>query len=347
MSDRDKTGLKGPVRTVREEHILSGADAHLSPTTTTQYALDGRILERRIGTPEDSGWITSYIYYPDGRLLKTVFGKTNSPPSSETTYLYDETRRLIGVKSDGQGQVYQYDDRGQKSVVESYEASPLPPNTAYAPHWEDTDLGFRTYLGGTVTTSYNEQEVATGAEFRDTQGKLLGHIVRKFDPEGRIIAEEQFVDAAHDSILPEQMRSQLNPEQIRAVSAFAASMENRWNFYSYDAQGRVAERRRTGGPLGDEVTVTKYNDFGDKASERTTTVMNPEAGREYSVNEAGIMIPVGQPQPARPPAMYETQYTYQYDAHGNWTELTTTGRSDPNAPLAPAGFVRRRKLTYY
>ena len=69
--------------------------------------------------------------------------------------------------------------------------------------------------------------------------------------------------------------------------------------------------------------ITKYNDHGDNASERTTTVMNPEAGRQYTVSEAGTMIPVGQPQAPSPPAVYETQYTYQYDAYGNWTELTT------------------------
>jgi hypothetical protein len=64
----------------------------------------------------------------------------------------------------------------------------LAPNTAYASNWEGTDLGFATHLGGTVTTLYNEQGVATGAEFRDAEGKLLGHIVRKFDAEGRIVA---------------------------------------------------------------------------------------------------------------------------------------------------------------
>src|SRR5438874_10030561 len=184
------------------------------------------------------------------------------------------------------------------------------------------------------------------AFLRDAEGKLLGHIVRKFDAEGRIVAEEQFADAPHDFVLPEEIRSNLNPGQIKAVGAFAASVENRANSYSYDAQGRVTERHRSGGPFGDEVTITNYNDHGDKASERTTTVMNPEAGRQYTVSEAGTTFPVGQPPPPQPPAVYETQYTHQYDAYGNWTELTTAGRSDPGAPFAP-GSVRRRKLTYY
>ncbi len=92
---------------------------------------------------------------------------------------------------------YQYDDKGRKSVIESYDSQPLAPNTAYAPHWEGTDLGFAPYPGGTLTTSYNEQGVATGAELHDADGTLLGHIVRKFDADGRVIAEEQSADAPH------------------------------------------------------------------------------------------------------------------------------------------------------
>ena len=164
MSDRDKAGLRGPVKTVLEEQTFSGADGQQSfTTTTTQYAPDGRILEDRTGNADGSGWVKSYAYYSDGRLLKTAFGKANSAPSSETTYLYDDAQRLAGVKSGDKVQVrYQYDDKGHKSVIESYDSQPLAPNTAYAPYWEGTDLGFATHLGGTVTTLYNEQGVAKG-----------------------------------------------------------------------------------------------------------------------------------------------------------------------------------------
>ena len=159
-------------------------------STTTEYAPDGRILERRIGNSDGSIWVTSYTYYADGRLLKTVSGKAGSAADSQTTYLYDDARRLVGVESgDNVKMSYRYDEKGRKSVIESYDSKPLPPNTAYAPHWEGTELGFAPYPGGTLTTSYNEQGVATGAELRDVDGTLVGHIVRKFDAEGRVIAE--------------------------------------------------------------------------------------------------------------------------------------------------------------
>src|SRR6266404_5539705 len=84
MSDRDKAGLRGPVRTVLEDQTFSGADGQQSfTTTTTRYAPDGRILEHRTGNPDGSGWVTSYTYYSDGRSrrtaavsLTTVFGTT-------------------------------------------------------------------------------------------------------------------------------------------------------------------------------------------------------------------------------------------------------------------------------
>lgn len=123
MSDRDKAGLRGLVKTVLEEQNFSGADGHQSLTSnTTHYAPDGRILEIRIGNPDGSEWVTSYTYYSDGRLLRTASGKANSVPTSETTYLYDEAQRLVGVKSGDKARVrYEYDEKGRKSVMESYE----------------------------------------------------------------------------------------------------------------------------------------------------------------------------------------------------------------------------------
>jgi YD repeat-containing protein len=346
MSDRDKAGLRGPVKTVLNEQPFSGADGQQFLTsTTTEYAPDGRILELRIGNSDGSIWVTNYTYYADGRLLKTVSGKVGSAADSQTTYLYDDARRLVRVESGDNDKVtYQYDEKGRKSIVESYGSRSLPPNTAYAPHWEGTDLGFAPYPGGTLTTSYNEQGVATGAELHDAEGTLVGHIVRKFDAQGRIIAEEQAADAPQVN-LPEELRSELNPEQMKSVGAMIAGMQNSVISYSYDAQGRVTERHRSGGVPGDQVTITTYNDHGDKASERETTVMRPDTG-PWNLTEAGAFVPEGKPNPPQPPLSSETQYSYQYDQYGNWTEQTIVSRSQPDEAFRP-GTVIRRKLTYY
>jgi YD repeat-containing protein len=348
MSDRDKAGLRGPVKTVVEEQTFSMPEGQQRLTTsTTEYSPDGKILSVRTRNSDGSEWLTSYSYHSDGRLLKTAFGKVGSAPSSETTYSYDEARRLIGVKSGDKTQIsYQYDDKGRKSVIETYDSKPLPSNTAYATHWEGSDLGFAPFPGGTLTTLYNEQGVPTGAQLKDTDGKLVAHILRKFDAQGRIMAEEQVADAP-ELMIPDKLRSTLNPEQAKTMGAFVAGgIHNRAISYSYDAHGRVAERHRSGGVFGEEMTITTYNDHGDMDSERTTTVTNPEAGREYSLTEAGAMIPVGQPQAAQPPTTYETQYTYQYDGYGNWTEQTTVARFRPDGPWESLSF-QRRKLVYH
>jgi YD repeat-containing protein len=259
--------------------------------------------------------------------------------------LYDEQRRLVAIKSGDKIQIrYQYDDRGRKSAIETCDSKPLPPNVAYAPHWEGTDLGFVPSPGGKITTMYNEQGVATGAQFYDAEGNLLGHIVRKFDTEGRVVAEEQTADAPQEN-LPEELQSKLNAEQMKSVGTLMAGMQNNVISYSYDAQGRVTERHRSGGVFGEQVTVTTYNDHGDKASERETTVMRPDTG-PWNLTDAGAFVPAGKPNPPQPPLSSETQHAYQYDQYGNWTEQTIVSRSQPDESFRPATVIRR-KLTYY
>ena len=347
ISDREKAGLRGPVKAVIDERTMSLPNGDQVFTTTTKYTTDGRILEERTKNPDGSEWLTSYTYHPDGRLLKMMTGNGGSKDSSETIYLYDEERRLVGVKSGNTIHTrYQYDDKGHKSARETFDSQAISPNTAYAPFWEGTEMGFAPTPGGSVTTSYNEQGVATGAQFYDADGNLIGHIVRKLDEEGRVTAEEQAANAPHQVInLPEEIRSKLNPEQLKSVGAMMAGAQNRAMSYSYDAQGRVTERHRSGGVLGEQVTVTTYNDHGDKDSERETTVMSADTG-PWNLTEAGAFIPEGKPNPPRPPLTSETQYTYQYDSYGNWTEQSIAGRSQPDEAFRP-GTVIRRKVTYY
>jgi YD repeat-containing protein len=346
MTDRDKAGLRGPVKEVLNEQTFSGLQGQeFHTSTTTEYAPDGRILQQRSGNPDGSTWLTLYTYGGDGRLLKTVSGKAGSDPDSQTSYLYDHAGRLVGMQSGGNvAMTYQYDEKGRKSAIERYDSKPLPPNVAYAPQWEGTDLGFAPSPGGTLTTSYNEQGVATGAELRSADGTLIGHIVRKFDAEGRIAAEEQVADAPHVN-LPDEIRSKLNPEQMKSVGALIGGMQNSVISYSYDAHGRVTERHRSGGVFGEQVTVTTYNDHGDKASQRETTVMNSDTG-PWNLAEGGAFIPSGKPNPPQPPSSYETQFSYQYDQYGNWTEQTVVTRSQADEAFRP-GPVIRRKLTYY
>lgn len=251
----------------------------------------------------------------------------------------------MGVKSGNNVQIcYQYDEKGHKSATESFDSQPLSPNTAYAPFWEGSELGFAPTPGRSFTTSYNQRAVATGAQFYDAEGKLIGHIVRKFGADGRVTAEEQAADAPRAD-LPEELRSKLNPEQMKSVGAMIAGAQSRAITYSYDDQGRVTERHMSGGVLGQQVTVTTYNDHGDKASERETSVLSADTG-PWNLTEAGAFIPAGKPNPPHPPSTSETQYSYQYDSYGNWIEQGISGRSQPDEAFR-SGTVIHRKLTYY
>ena len=106
-------------------------------------------------------------------MLKSVTGYAGSAQKSETTYLYDDAKRLVTVKTGDKVQTrYQYDESGRKSAIESYDSAPVFANTVYVSHWEGTDLGFSPLPGGRVATTYNEQGVATGAQFYDADGNL-------------------------------------------------------------------------------------------------------------------------------------------------------------------------------
>ena len=58
MSDRDKAGLRGPVKTVVDEQTLSISDGQQRLTTnTTEYSPDGKILEVRTRHQDGSEWV--------------------------------------------------------------------------------------------------------------------------------------------------------------------------------------------------------------------------------------------------------------------------------------------------
>jgi hypothetical protein len=52
MSDREKAGFHGPVRTCVEETPLPDAKSH---STTTEYDSDGRLLTLRITNSDGTG----------------------------------------------------------------------------------------------------------------------------------------------------------------------------------------------------------------------------------------------------------------------------------------------------
>src|SRR5215510_4273360 len=120
MSDRDKADLRGAVKTMVDEQMFSRDDGQpwLS-TTVSEYAPNGRTLQRRLECADGSQWLDTYTYDSVGRLLKISSGKVDSSLISETTYLYDTAGMLVGIRWGDNTEIrYQYDDKGCKSVIQ-------------------------------------------------------------------------------------------------------------------------------------------------------------------------------------------------------------------------------------
>ncbi len=71
VSDREKAGLRGPVRKCIEESNLPDGSKY---STASEYSPDGSLLTTRMGNPDGSEWITSRTYHAEGRLAKVVSG---------------------------------------------------------------------------------------------------------------------------------------------------------------------------------------------------------------------------------------------------------------------------------
>ena len=69
MTDREKAGLRGPVKTCVEETTYPPGKR----LTTTEYGLDGRLLTTHASNPDGSEWVTTQTYDAEGRLLTKRF----------------------------------------------------------------------------------------------------------------------------------------------------------------------------------------------------------------------------------------------------------------------------------
>lgn len=350
MSDREQAGLHGRVHSCTVETTYPGDGQKLPPSTfsmTTEYTPDGRILLTRSPTPDGSEVVTTHSYDENGRLIR-ISTSNRGVTSAEQTYSYDDAGRLAKIASGGpdpSSVVFQYDNQGRKTKIQTFDAKPLPPGAAVDFQWEDSDLfSISVPPGGTLTTLYNEDDQPVEAQTRDAQGRLIGRIVRTIDANGRPTSDKVITEAP-DLALPQELASKLNPAQAKSVGAWVAAQFSGAASYKYDAQGRVIEKRRRLF-TDDEVTSISYNEHGDKEQEITTTNPNPTGPTGFTVDDQGNMTPQHDQAPPRPPSHSELRYTYLYDAYGNWTEQTLSTRSHPDDPWQ-VSMTYRRVLTYY
>jgi YD repeat-containing protein len=355
MTDREKVGLRGPVKTSIEETIHAGGKY----TTATEYSLDGKLLTTRTVQSDGSQWVTTRAYNADGHLAKTVSGKLGEP-GTESLYAHDETGRLLSITNSpekGNRTDFRYDEQGRKTTIQSFDPKTLQRtgNSMFGGSpWDAALAGFGVPAGGSVTTVYGENDMPTEVQVHDAEGRLVSRVARTYDANSRIMEENQIQENPAllmvDRFSAEQ-GVELDDKQLEAMNKGWKSMLSGRNgtgkSFTYDLQGRVTEVRDRNWAL-DTVTTTSYNEHGDKSEERKTLTDNTAfpVGVAYSMDENGTLIPE---RPSNAPSVPElpkldiTEYRYEYDQYGNWTEQTVVHRSESNEYST----VRQRTLTYY
>jgi RHS repeat protein len=338
MSDREKAGLHGPVRTCVVETPLPDAKSHL---TTTEYDSDGRLLTFRITNSDGTGWSTANTYDVDGRLTSTISGNSREP-GVESVYTYDRAGRLLSITNsphEGDRIDFHFDEQGHKTATQRFGSRTFERarTTAYAiSAWEAADSGGGIPIGGSIVSIYDGHDEPAEARVLDPTGQTVTRFVRTFDANGRVVEVNQELEnpgLMFAKMLPAEQLAKLDDKGMEALNMEAKAMfsglRGSGSSYSYDAHGRIVETRERNFAF-EKITTILYNAQGDKSEERRAITDN----RAYPGESSFPLVPNEND---------EFQYSYQYDNHGNWVELTINHSSRPDEPLS----VNRRKLTYY
>lgn len=299
ISDRERCGLHGPVKSIVEEW------------STTIFDRDGKILE---WTGNTSG----------GR--------------SERKYVYDEGGRLLRISGSNRDHVdeFRYDDRGRKTRIRRVPARSDGNAHGFfgmAAWFECVSKGETLNGGGTVETTYNEDDQPVEARIRDEEGTVLFRIVYTYDAAG-LLGQEKLT--TENISLPKAFRDQIPVEhraatlaqmktQLEEISQRSGLFGHAERTYVYDDQGRIAERHMRMGPIREDLTLT-YNERGDIGEATRTSSGLPNGG-------GGVHTE---------PTLKST-HVYDYDSLGNWTSRTESSRFGE----AETTHTHPRQLTYY
>jgi YD repeat-containing protein len=335
MSDREKAGLRGPVQQCTEERTTLAFENFpgTSYVSINKYSSEGRILQSAAGNSVESAqeFSTTYTYDSTGRLLKKT--TTNSAsPVSESKYNYDEKGRIISITGDPLGtSAFEYDDNNRKIRIVSPLSEPLiPEGTQYMfpmPEAEDPYLPIPT--GGHAKIFFNEQDQPVEWQVSDANGNLVNRLLRTYDENGRL-AELRYTIESFQYLLSAEAQQQLMAEpgaaeeMAKQLTKLLGEQRNLSRItYTYDADGRLTEKRHYTGHSMESTTKIAYNDHFDKLEEHEFTTGDPNPPRDVQSGEVSSA--------ARPPSQKsEVRYSYKYDTFGNWTKQAVSSPTSPN-----------------
>ena len=346
MSDRERRGLRGPVKSCSEESTYptradSGGKSYPGNRSeyTVEYDLGGRILSTHALNPDGSSWISRFDYEGTG-------GPENTAEKSPaiTNYSYDQQGKLQSVNSGDKSVIptFGHDEHGRKiatvtSRPEDYRANVATGGSPFEGlTWPPNLPG-----GGTSTTIFDDQDRPVEVEVRDAHGEIVNRAVRTYNSQGQIAEEKQIMENP-ETMFPPEVRAKIAEEsglsdsevrqQLRAkLQDLMGGQSVRYSVsYTYDNRGQLTHTSRRIFNQHEEIDAS-YDEQGDLASEITRTTTEE----------------TGQGTAKAPTSAYsEVRYAYQYDQHGNWTQKETVYRSAPDAAFQPPSVVKRR-LEYY
>ena len=353
ISDRDKAGLHGPVRSVIEERAYpawTDADGKVYPEfkswNKTEYDRDGRIAVtwfRGSSSEHGSVFATRYARNAAGQMLRAT-QEDDSKTVSETIYRYDDQGRLHSItdsKDPNDPIAFRYDANGRKRKIAIAQPIDLPSETGTVSHsveasFEEAGGAQSLPDGGSAVTLYDEHDRPTEIQNRNANGETMSRTLRVYDDQGRVVEEKQIVDDPLEMIPAGEQKKILasgsvSPQEFRDKLAEFLGGSEMWSTkYSYDAKGHRSNMIRKVFNHMEERVDTAYNEHGDIAKEvsqsTTSGTGNPEADGTLSS---------------------ETIYSYDYDSYGNWMVKKTSSRSLPDGTFKDLGDEVRRTIEYY
>ena len=266
-------------------------------TTTTAYNADGQ----RIRTTDHLNRTTTFVYDLAGRLIETVHPDAvaddgNDANNPKTTITYDAAGRKV-AETDESGRItrFAYDSLGRLIAVF------LPnPTTGANPVYTQSGSNPPTSSdSGVLVTRYRYDEQGNKLEQEDASGRITRW---RYDNAGRVLTRTLPLLQQEAFVYDTLGRKTSSTDFRGRTTSFTYHPNTDWLArIDYATQADVSLSYTTSGELD---TVTDGNG--------TTTYERDARGRLTKVT-----------WPLRPGSIIAPSVSYQYDAVGNRTQLTT------------------------
>jgi hypothetical protein len=213
MTDRDRRGLRGPVRTCRmHRHII----------TTLEFHPDGALALQHHQNADGSAFTPTYDY-ESSRLL-SVSTKDQAGKTTLQSCRYDSQCRLTRLLTQSESGVervsetYEYDAASQKKKTFFVDPMALLSTAFWSA--ESTDVSYSAEGTTSLTTLYNLSNQPTQLLFYNDAQQLLTRVTFTYDQAGNLVEEAQ-------EILTPMFLTEMNPAQLAALRALTGGGHKR------------------------------------------------------------------------------------------------------------------------